>query len=108
MENKTNFSKEYYAEKLAKYFDIDLNNKYLTISSLRGAYATKVKYIFQTSNQIISFKEHPNNKISSNLFNNSQFKRGSSNTYSYVQDALEMFGVKKYEKYEEDKLFKSG
>lgn len=101
-------NREYYAKKLADYFHIDLNNENLKIASALGAYITKMKLVFKTTDPVISFSAHSENKMSSNLFNGTHFKRGTNNTYDYIQDALEMFGLKKYEKYDENKILKSG
>ena len=108
MINRTKVPREFYAKKLALHFGIDLNNKDLKIVSVLGGYIKKMELIFKSNQSKISFNFHENNKISSNLFNHNKYKRNTGNTYYYVWDAINMFGMMSDTRYNEDEMVKEG
>jgi len=100
-------NKKYYAKKLADYFSIDLNSDDLRISPLHGGYVQKLKKIFEKNIDHAIFNDVGDNKLSSNILD-AEYKRGTSNTFHYIHNALIFFGILKMEKYNENNMINYG
>lgn len=101
-------NKIYYANKLADEYGIILENSNAKPVSILGGYIQKLENAFACKSNLIKFKMEENNMLSSNLIPGIKYKRGSSNTYHYIQSALWMFGIIENRKYSEEKMFLEG
>ncbi|MCK5867707.1 MAG: hypothetical protein KAG14_04845 [Mycoplasmataceae bacterium] len=96
--------------RLAKKLDIDINSPiYEFKGNIEGSFTNKIILMFETEVIKSKFYTFDDNRIKSDWFDKS-FKRGSANTYYYLNKSLVFFGLLNHSNipYDESKMLSYG